>query len=50
MAGSGDLCLSEDVYSADGVSDLLDGVSVSREAGIMKGVTEEIPVFRVAIA
>ena len=48
MAGAGQICLSEDVYVATGVADLLAGVSVEREAGIMKGVTEAIPVYRVA--
>ena len=49
MAGAGQICLTEDVYDVAGVPDLLDGSSVEREAGIMKGVAEEIPVYRVAL-
>ena len=49
MAGASELCLSEDIYRGEGVAGLLDGASVEPEAGIMKGVTDEIALYRVAL-
>ena len=49
IAGPGQICLSEDVYEAPGVPDLLVAFPAEREAGIMKGVDEEIPVYRITL-
>ncbi len=46
MADAGQVCISEDVYGAAGVADLLTAVSVERDVPLMKGVAEEIPVHR----
>lgn len=47
LAGAGDIVLSADVYRQPDVADLLEGFEVVEESGVMKGVEETIPVFRV---
>lgn len=47
LAGAGDMVLSSEVYRQPEVADLLAGFDVTEESGIMKGVEEKIPVFRV---
>lgn len=48
LAGAGDIVISGDVYRHPGVSDLLASFDVVEERGIMKGVEEVIPVFRIS--
>lgn len=47
LAGAGEMVLSSDVYRQPEVTDLLASFDVVEESGIMKGVEEQIPVFRV---
>ena len=47
LAGAGEIVLSADVYHQAEVAELLASFDVTEEAGIMKGVAEKIPVFRV---
>ena len=49
MASASELCLTEDIYRGAGVVELLAGESVDREAGAMKGVTDEIVYYRVRL-
>ena len=49
LAGPGELCLSDAIYRAEGVPDVLSGIALTREARTMKGVDEPIPVYRVAL-
>jgi hypothetical protein len=48
MAGPGELCITEDVYAADGVGDLLASVSLEREALLLKGIRERRRRYRVS--
>ena len=50
MADAGQVCLSDAVFESPGVAQLLEGWSVEHEAGVMKGVDEEIPVYRLSLA
>lgn len=50
LAAAGQLCLSQDVFDAAGVHELLAARAVQRDTGILKGVTEEIPIYRVPLA
>jgi class 3 adenylate cyclase len=47
LADAGEIVVSEDVYQHPGVSDLLAQFPVAKERGLMKGVEDEIPVYRV---
>jgi class 3 adenylate cyclase len=47
LADAGEIVVSEDVYQHPGVSDLLGQFPVRKERGLMKGVEDEIPVYRV---
>jgi len=49
LAAGGEIVVSEAVYRADGVAGLLEPFDTTEEDGIMKGVGEKIPVFRVAV-
>ncbi len=50
LADGGEILVSQDVLDAVGVPELLAGSTLIPVSGIMKGVTEEIPVFRVVNA
>ena len=47
LAGAGEIVVSETVYLTPGIEELFDPERVSQEDGIMKGVADMIPVFRV---
>lgn len=47
LAGAGEILLSGDVYNSPEVTEMLESHDVTEEAGIMKGVAERIPVYRV---
>ncbi len=47
LAGAGEIVLSSDVFRSPEVGQLLEDLSVTEEEGIMKGVGEMIPVYRV---
>jgi class 3 adenylate cyclase len=49
LAGPGELCLSDAIYRAEGVSDVLSGMAMTRESRTMKGVDEPIPIYRVTL-
>ena len=49
LAQGGEIVVSTDVYWSPGVSDLLAGFEGGEEDGIMKGVGEMIPVYRVRV-
>ena len=49
LAHAREVCLSEDVYRADGVETVLAGRPIEREASTMKGVAEEIAVYRMSL-
>ena len=50
LAGADEIVLSKDVYDEPGVAELLAAYDVVEDAGIMKGVAEQIPVFRARAA
>lgn len=47
LAGAGEIVVSKEVFRSPGVADLLGSFHVREEEGIMKGVGETIPVFRI---
>ena len=47
LAGAGEIVISGEVYRSPNVVELLERFTVTEEEGIMKGVGEMIPVFRV---
>ncbi len=49
VANAGEVALSEDVRSDPAVAAMLDGRPVERVKGLMKGVQDEIPVYRLRI-
>jgi class 3 adenylate cyclase len=49
LANAGEVALSEEVHRDPAVAAMLDGRPVERVKGPMKGVREEIPVYRVRI-
>jgi class 3 adenylate cyclase len=49
LAAAGQVCLSEDVYRAQGVADLLEPLSVARDVSLIKGVAGEVPLYRVTL-
>lgn len=50
LASPGELCLSDDVYRADGVEAFLADHAVGRESSVMKGVAEATPFYRVLLS
>ena len=49
LAGACEICLSADVHDSPGVGQALLGHNVEPAVGIMKGVSGELPVYRVAV-
>jgi class 3 adenylate cyclase len=48
LADANEICLSQDVYEAPGVADLLRSFVVEPRLAHLRGVHQEMPVFRVA--
>ncbi len=49
LADGSEMCLTEDVYDFPGVGDLLHALRVSAEQAALKGVSETMKVYRVAM-
>lgn len=47
LAGASEILVTQDVVDSDGIADLLADAEVEPVSSEMKGVTEEIPVFRI---
>jgi class 3 adenylate cyclase len=50
LAGAGEIVLSEELHDAGGVAELLDGLPIHHERGVLKGVAGEVPLYRVMVA
>ena len=48
LADGGEILVSQDVLDAGGVSGLLADATLQPVSGVMRGVAEEIPVFRIS--
>lgn len=47
LAGSGEILITEDILNDPGVSELLADATLHEAGGMMKGVSENISVFRI---
>lgn len=47
LAGANEIYLSEDIYASEGVAELLKSTVVEAKAAQLRGVEQEIPVFRI---
>ena len=48
LAGASEILITQDILDAEGVGQLLAGYDVEPVSGAMKGVSEQIPVFRIS--
>lgn len=48
LADANEICMSEDIYKSDGVGALLESSLVEANTARLRGVEQEIPVFRIA--
>jgi class 3 adenylate cyclase len=50
LADAEEICISEDVFEADGVKDALADLAVTREVARLRGIDQDYPVFRISPA